>query len=82
MYTYSSINKKRVIEETIHEKLPEDFQSAVKIDEMIRGGVRGTKEKLYLHRSLVPLTDADFATAEDRGQLTMFNDECEGMCGV
>jgi len=59
---------------------PEDFQSAVKIDEMIRGG--GTKEKLYLHRSLVPLTDADFATPEDRGQLTMFNDECEGMCGV
>ena len=61
---------------------PEDFQSAVKIDEMIRGGVRGTKEKLYLHRSLVPLTEADFATPEDRGQLTMFNDECEGMCGV
>jgi hypothetical protein len=61
---------------------PEDFQSAVKIDEMIRDGVRGTKEKLYLHRSHVPLTEADFATPEDRGQLTMFNDECEGMCGV
>jgi len=61
---------------------PEDFQSAVEIDEMIRGGVRGTKEKLYLHRSLVPLTKADFATAEDHGQMTMFNNECEGMCGI
>jgi hypothetical protein len=61
---------------------PEDFQSAVEIDTMIRNGVRGTKEKLYLHRSMVPLTEADFATPEDRGQLTMFNDECEGMCGV
>ena len=49
---------------------------------MIRDGVRGTKEKLYLHRSHVPLTEADFATPEDRGQLTMFNNECEGMCGV
>jgi hypothetical protein len=61
---------------------PHSFSDAVEIDEMIRGGVRGTKKKLYLHRSLTPLAQVDFRTAEDAGQLSMFNNECEGMCGV
>jgi len=61
---------------------PADWASAVEIDELIRNGVRGTTEKLYLHRSLKPLAEIDFANAEDHGQQTMFNDECEGVCGV
>lgn len=61
---------------------PASFSDAVAIDEMIRGGVRGTKQKLYLHRSLKPLASVDFRTAEDAGQISMFNNECEGMCGV
>lgn len=60
---------------------PVSFADAVEIDTMIRGGVRGTTQKLYLHRSLKPLADVDFRTAEDAGQ-SMFNNECEGMCGV
>lgn len=36
----------------------------------------------YMHRSLKPLDEVDLSTAEDRGQLNMFNNECEGMCGV
>lgn len=63
-------------------KLPDDWASAVEIDDLIRGGVRGTTEKLFLHRSLKPLSEVDLASPEDRGQQTMFNDECEGMCGV
>jgi hypothetical protein len=54
----------------------------VRIDELIRGGVRGTTQKLYLHRSLKPLAEIDFSSAEDKGQGTLFGDECEGMCGV
>jgi len=61
---------------------PADWASAVEIDETIRSGIRGTTEALYLHRSLRPLVEIDFASAEDRGQQTMFGDECEGMCGV
>lgn len=38
--------------------------------------------QLFLHRSRVPLDQVDFSNAEDRGQLNMFNNECEGMCGV
>lgn len=36
----------------------------------------------FLHRQLVPLKEVDFSTEEDRGQLDMFHNECEGMCGV
>jgi len=40
---------------------------------------RGT---MYVHSDLVPLDQADLSTAEDHGQLNLFNNECEGMCGV
>lgn len=36
----------------------------------------------FLHRSCVPLETVDFSTEEERGQTNMFNNECEGMCGV
>lgn len=61
---------------------PESWADAVEIDEMIRAGVRGTPQRLYLHRSMKPLVDVDLRTAEDAGQMAMFNEECEGMCGV
>lgn len=61
---------------------PQAWADAVRIDEAIRGGVRGTKERLYLHRSMKPLTEIDFRQAEDFGQVNMFTNECEGMCGV
>jgi hypothetical protein len=61
---------------------PDDWPGVIKIDRLIRGGVRGTPQKLYLHRSLKPIADIDFSSAEDRGQGTLFGDECEGMCGV
>ena len=61
---------------------PADWNAAVEIDELIRNGVRGTTEKLYLHRSLKPLTEVDFSSPEDMGQQNLFGAECEGMCGV
>ena len=59
---------------------PESFAKAVKMDELIRKGVKGTTEKLYLHRSMKPLSECDFDP--DRDQFDMFDHECEGMCGV
>ena len=55
---------------------------AVEIDKLIRNGIRGTKEKLYMHRSLRPLDEVDFRNLEDMGQMNMFNEDCEGLCGV
>lgn len=60
----------------------ESWADAVDIDNRIRNGVRGTTQKLYLHRSMKPLAEVDFRTAEDAGQLPMFDEECEGLCGT
>lgn len=61
---------------------PEAWAEAVRIDNLVRAGLRGTTDELYVHKSCRPLTDVDFSTEEERGQLNMFNNECEGMCGV
>lgn len=58
------------------------WDQAVEVDEMIRSGVRGVKQKLFLHRSMKPLVEVDFRNATDMGQVDLFNNECEGMCGV
>jgi hypothetical protein len=58
------------------------WDQAVEVDRMIRSGVRGTSQKLYLHRSMKPLEEVDFRNAEDFGQIDAFGNECEGMCGV
>lgn len=63
-------------------KRPEQWNEAVAFDNRIRNGVKGLKHQAFVHRSLKPLSEVDFSTEEERGQLNMFNNECEGMCGV
>ncbi len=63
-------------------KRPIQWQEAVAFDERIRDGVKGLNHRAFVHRSLKPLSEVDFSTEEERGQLNMFNNECEGMCGV
>ena len=36
----------------------------------------------YLHKSCKPLDQVDLRTDEERGQYQLWNNECEGMCGV
>lgn len=36
---------------------------------------------VFLHRSAIPLDEADLSTAADHGQLDLWPNECEGMCG-
>lgn len=60
---------------------PTDWASAVEVDKAIRHQPKFKGEQ-YAHRSCIPLDQVDFSTDEDRGQLNMFNNECEGMCGV
>jgi len=63
---------------------PVSFAEAVEVDEAIRanGTTKRMKADLYLHRSLKPLKEIDFRTDEEVGQIDLFNNECEGMCGV
>lgn len=60
---------------------PELWADAIEVDAIIRSQpkIRGQQ---FMHRSCVPLDQVDLSTAEDHGQVDMFNNECEGMCGV
>lgn len=74
---------------------PDSWEEAVAFDRRLRevnrerrrraeetGGNFGLRGDPYVHRSLRPLDAVDLSTPEDRGQLSMFTEECEGMCGV
>ncbi len=64
---------------------PEEWRQVMAFDEAIRN-LRRIDGQVFLHRSLRPLAEIDFATAEEQGQLTFdelgFGNECEGLCGV
>lgn len=60
----------------------EAWADAVAVDQALRTGLRGIRGEVFLHRSCVPLDEADLSTAADYGQLDLFGNECEGMCGV
>ena len=64
---------------------PKDFAEAVKFEkdlQEVKALTDNMKGVPFLHDSLKPLDQVDFSTEEERGQLNMFNNECEGMCGV
>jgi len=61
---------------------PVAWDDAVEVDQAIRTGLRGIRGEVFLHRSGVPLDRADLSTAADHGQLDLWPNECEGMCGV
>ena len=63
---------------------PELFGDAVMVDGAIRPGIPQARKptEWFLHRSMKPLAEVDLSNAEDRGQLNLFVNECEGMCGV
>ncbi len=44
--------------------------------------LRDKNVQFFLHSKRIPLSEVDFSTEEEKGQLNMFNNECEGMCGV
>ena len=59
---------------------PDGWQTALQVDELIRDGVRGRPERLYLHGSLKPLAEVDLRTDAERGQLDLWGNECSGYC--
>jgi hypothetical protein len=63
---------------------PTGWQRAIEIDRRLREaeGLAMFRRPVFAHRSLMPLGEVDLSTPEDRGQLNLFVNECEGMCGV
>jgi hypothetical protein len=64
----------------------ESFADACQVDAAIRPGMAGPKRptggQWFLHPDRVPLADVDLTNIEDHGQQNLFENECEGMCGV
>jgi hypothetical protein len=60
----------------------DEWHEIVAYDEEIRCGIKGGAYEAFLHRSLVPIDDVDFRTAEERGQQNFFLNECDGLCGT
>lgn len=62
---------------------PDEFARAVAFDRAIRDmSSTGVGQPVFLHRSLRPLGDVDFAGRAALPVLNEFNNECDGMCGV
>ena len=61
---------------------PEEFADAVAFDEAMRDRSGTFDGEVFLHRQRIPLRLVDLSTREERGQLPLFADECQGVCGV
>ena len=63
---------------------PEYFKKAVLLEKGFQQLKRlsGLTGQAYLHSKRIPLDQVDFSTEEERGQIDLFGNECEGMCGV
>jgi hypothetical protein len=61
-------------------KTPEDWQEAVSVDRAIRKA--RPPYDLFVHPSRRPLEDVDLRTDIERGQLSLWDEECSGLCGV
>ena len=62
---------------------PSEWADVVQFDKDLRRLKKtGFNSELYLHSSLKPLDEVDLRTEEDKGQFTLFDNECEGMCGI
>jgi hypothetical protein len=64
---------------------PSEFEKAVQFEKAVGKAKRESSNfdcVPYLHRSCKPLDTIDFSTEEEKGQGNLFNNECEGMCGV
>jgi len=60
---------------------PKEFKRAVDFDVQIRDmSMGGLDHPAFLHRSLMPLSEVNFD--DSKGQMEMFGEECEGVCGV
>lgn len=72
----------------LRDKAPEDWRRLVNFDHAMRAAQKATVNgaritgTLYVHRSCKPIDEVDLSTEEDNGQMAMFGNECEGMCGV
>lgn len=69
----------------LKEQEPEQFERAVQFElavQAAKSAGNNFTSTPFLHRSCVPLDKVDLRTDSERGQASLWQNECEGMCGV
>jgi len=61
---------------------PKEWADVVSFDKQLRQKKTKFTSELYLHSTRQPLDEVDLRSEEERGQFTLFDNECEGMCGL
>lgn len=61
--------------------IPDEWSDVIEVDRAIRHQAKMNRLQ-FMHRSLTPIDEVDFSTAEERGQINMFENDCEGLCGL
>jgi hypothetical protein len=59
---------------------PEDWADAIAIDQKIRDA--RPPYQLFVHPSRKPLELVDLRTETEKGQMSLWDEECTGICGV
>lgn len=59
---------------------PHDWEEAVTVDRAIRRAY--PPHEIFVHPARVPLEDVDLRTTEEKGQLSLWDNECSGVCGI
>ena len=59
----------------------EEWEKVVELDSLVRKGTKKNTDELFLHKSCVPIDQVDL-TEKPEDQYNLFNNECEGMCGI
>ena len=67
----------------LHDTMPVEWADAVDFDHQLRGINKTTKFRgeLFLHLSAKPLDQIDLRSDQEMGIFTLWESECEGMCG-
>jgi len=64
----------------LRKSIPQDWEKAVAVDKSIRD-IR-PPFPLFVHPARIPLADVDLRTQEEKGQMSLWDEECAGICGV
>lgn len=59
----------------------EEWDSVVELDRLIRKGTKKDTDDVFLHSSCLPIDQVDLKEKPE-DQYNLFNNECEGMCGI
>lgn len=66
-------------------EMPKEWENAVNFDNALRTNPRLVERfngQVFLHRSGLPLNEVDLRSNEEKGIWSLFDMECEGMCGL